>query len=1069
MSDDEALFDVFEENGGGGSRTSKATAGTDKMAKLEAEKQSGAKALAAELLQSMLQGGVTPAQPPSTKRQTQAAEKDGPSLAKKPRDEDESKDIIAVSIDDGDDLDAAAIVGAEEFGTLESLPRIQVHRLETEEKCTHEVALPHGMEYTALKVPETEPAQEYEFVLDPFQKEAILCLDNYQSVLVSAHTSAGKTVVALYAIAMSLRDKQRVIYTTPIKALSNQKFRELQEEFKDVGLMTGDVTLNPDASCLVMTTEILRSMLYRGSEIMREVGWVVFDEIHYMRDKERGVVWEETIILLPDNVHYVFLSATIPNARQFAEWVCFLHNQPCHVVYTDYRPTPLQHFIYPAGGDGLYEVVNINNEFREDKFMQAMSGLKDTGDGGRGGVQRGKRGGTRGESNVVKIIRTIKDRDMVPCIVFSFSRKDCEAYATSMKDMDFNDETSKEMVLEIYNNAMDLLSEDDRKLPQIDAVLPFLLRGIGIHHSGLLPILKETIEILFGEGLIKTLFATETFSMGLNMPARTVLFTSARKFDGKDYRWLTSGEYIQMSGRAGRRGKDDKGLVILMVDQQMGADVAKQIVRGTADPINSQFRLTYNMVLNLLRVEGINPEYMLERSFYQFQNYAALPELYANVKRLEMKCDDFNIENELEVAGYYQMEKQIEMLRGELRKIINKPKHLIPFLAAGRLLKIEAGDRDFGWASLVNYHRKVNPKDPLKAEMIYILDVAMVISPESAKDPSNVGQLRPPDAAKGQKGVVEIVPLTTDCVAQVSAARIKLPQDLKSFEARQSVARIIQALQRRFPDGMPPLDPIKDMQIKDKALEETVKRLQSLELRRKDHPLGKTTNFNALYATYQEKLAAEADLKAAKAELKKAKSLLQLDELKCRKRVLRRIGYCDESDVITRKGRVACEISAADELLITEMLFGGVFNELTAPQAAALLSTFVFQENAESGQLADDLSGCLRSMQQYARRIAKVTAEAKLEIDEDAYVESFRPHLMDVVHSWCSGATFAEILKKTDVFEGSIIRALRRLEELLREMVNASKSIENKEMEAKFEEARTRLKRDIVFAASLYL
>ena len=171
------------------------------------------------------------------------------------------------------------------------------------------------------------PAREYKFTLDPFQERSVLCLDNHQSVLVSAHTSAGKTVVAEYAISLALRDKQRVIYTTPIKALSNQKFRDLQEEFVDVGLMTGDVTINPSASCLVMTTEILRSMLYKGSEIMREVQWVVFDEIHYMRDSERGVVWEETIILLPDNVRYVFLSATIPNAREFAQWICHLHKE----------------------------------------------------------------------------------------------------------------------------------------------------------------------------------------------------------------------------------------------------------------------------------------------------------------------------------------------------------------------------------------------------------------------------------------------------------------------------------------------------------------------------------------------------------------------------------------------------------------------------------------------------------------------------------------------------------------------------------------------------------------------
>lgn len=206
------------------------------------------------------------------------------------------------------------------------MPRIAVHVIETVEACTHEVAVPPGETYIPLQPPSEKPAKSYPFILDPFQKEAILCIDNNQSVLVSAHTSAGKTVVAEYSIAMCLQNKQRVIYTTPIKALSNQKYRDFSDEFTDVGLLTGDVTINPNASCLIMTTEILRSMLYRGSEVTREVGWVIFDEIHYMRDKERGYVWEETLILLPSTVHFVFLSATIPNASQvsFLDFDIFL-------------------------------------------------------------------------------------------------------------------------------------------------------------------------------------------------------------------------------------------------------------------------------------------------------------------------------------------------------------------------------------------------------------------------------------------------------------------------------------------------------------------------------------------------------------------------------------------------------------------------------------------------------------------------------------------------------------------------------------------------------------------------
>jgi len=264
---------------------------------------------------------------------------------------------------------SAGLTGTDEEGA----------RLELRHQVRHQVAVPPGYHYLPISkhVSPAKPDRDYKFELDPFQKVSLYAIQRNESVLVSAHTSAGKTVVAEYAIAQCLNRKQRVIYTSPIKALSNQKYREMLAEFGDVGLMTGDVTINPSATCLVMTTEILRSMLYRGSEIMREVAWVIFDEIHYMRDKERGVVWEETIILLPHSVRYVFLSATIPNAMQFAEWICKSHEQPCHVVYTDFRPTPLQHYLFPAGGEGIYLVVNEKGEFKEDNFSKAMGKLQD--------------------------------------------------------------------------------------------------------------------------------------------------------------------------------------------------------------------------------------------------------------------------------------------------------------------------------------------------------------------------------------------------------------------------------------------------------------------------------------------------------------------------------------------------------------------------------------------------------------------------------------------------------------------------------------------------------------------
>ena len=572
--------------------------------------------------------------------------------AKRQRREAEVAPVVADTFETEQSREVAASAGlqASQDGTAVVLSH----------QVRHQVALPPDYQYVPIsqhKAPET-PARTWPFKLDPFQQVSIASIERGESVLVSAHTSAGKTVVAEYAIAQSLKSNQRVIYTSPIKALSNQKYREFAAEFGDVGLMTGDVTINPTATCLVMTTEILRSMLYRGSEIMREVAWVVFDEIHYLRDKTRGVVWEETIILLPDKVHYVFLSATIPNAMQFAEWITKTHGQPCHVVYTDFRPTPLQHYFFPAGADGIHLVVDEKGAFREDNFNKAMATIAEKqGDDpadamakrkGKGKDKRLNKGGTKGPSDIYKIVKMIMMKNYNPVIVFSFSKNMCESYALQMSNLTFNEESEKAMVEKVFNSALDMLSKEDKSLPQIQNILPLLKRGIGIHHSGLLPILKETIEILFQEGLLKVLFATETFSIGLNMPAKTVVFTSVRKFDGISQRWVSPSEFVQMSGRAGRRGLDDRGIVIMMIDEKMEPAIAKDIVRGEQDQLNSAFYLGYNMILNLMRVEGISPEFMLERCFYQFQNTASVSGLE---KRMFPSSDEGSIAHFCRIAG----------------------------------------------------------------------------------------------------------------------------------------------------------------------------------------------------------------------------------------------------------------------------------------------------------------------------------------------------------------------------------------------------------------------------------
>jgi ATP-dependent RNA helicase DOB1 len=711
----------------------------------------------------------------------------------------------------------------------------------------HQVALPPDYDYIPIsehKAPE-EPAKTYPFTLDPFQQVSIASIQRNESVLVSAHTSAGKTVVAEYAIAQCLKNNQRVIYTSPIKALSNQKYREFMAEFGDVGLMTGDVTINPTATCLVMTTEILRSMLYRGSEIMREVAWVIFDEVHYLRDKSRGVVWEETIILLPDKVRYVFLSATIPNAMQFAEWIVKTHGQPCHVVYTDFRPTPLQHYFFPAGADGIHLVVDEKGTFREENFQKAMASIaekagSDPADAmakrkGKGKDKKTNKGGNKDQTDIYKIVKMIMVKNYNPVIVFSFSKRECENYALSMSTLAFNDDSEKQMVSKVFNSAIEMLSEEDRQLPQIQHILPLLRRGIGVHHSGLLPILKETIEILFQEGLIKVLFATETFSIGLNMPAKTVVFTSVRKFDGVSQRWVTPSEFIQMSGRAGRRGLDERGIVIMMIGEQMEPAIAKEIVRGQQDNLNSAFHLGYNMVLNLMRVEGISPEYMLERCFFQFQNTASVSGLekrklkisysllrvclhILGLHDLETERVNTTITDEPAIREYYNLRQQLDTLTKDMRDVIMHPNFCLPFLQPGRLVKVKYKNHDFGWGAVVNFtNRKPSKGEVLSPQETIVVDVLLPV----ANDVTFVSQageglppgIRPP--APSEKGKMEVVPVLLTCIDSIGHLRVFLPTDLKSVDQKNNVRKALDEVKKRFPDGIAILDPIENMKITD--------------------------------------------------------------------------------------------------------------------------------------------------------------------------------------------------------------------------------------------------------------
>ncbi|KAK9989592.1 hypothetical protein SO802_029831 [Lithocarpus litseifolius] len=953
--------------------------------------------------------------------------------------------------------------------------------------CIHEVAVPNG--YASTKVESVhgtlsnpmyngKMAKTYPFTLDPFQRVSVACLERNESVLVSAHTSAGKTAVAEYAIAMAFREKQRVLYTSPLKALSNQKYRELSQEFKDVGLMTGDVTLSPNASCLVMTTEILRGMLYRGSEVLKEVAWVIFDEIHYMKDRERGVVWEESIIFLPPAIKMVFLSATMSNATEFAEWICNIHKQPCHVVYTDFRPTPLQHYVFPVGGNGLYLVVDENEQFREDNFLK----LQDTfskqklGDinksvNGRASGRIAKGGNASGGSDISKIVKMIMERKFQPVIIFSFSRRECEQHAMSMSKLDFNSQEEKDTVEEVFRNAIQCLNEEDRNLPAIELMLPLLKRGIAVHHSGLLPVIKELVEILFQEGLVKALFATETFAMGLNMPAKTVVFTAVKKWDGDSHRLIGSGEYIQMSGRAGRRGKDERGICIIMIDEQMEMNALKDMVLGKPAPLVSTFRLSYYSILNLMsRAEGqFTAEHVIKNSFHQFQYEKALPDIGNKVSKLEQEATMLDASGEAEVADYHKLKLDIAQLEKKLMGEITRPERVLYNLRPGRLVKIREGGTDWGWGVVVNVVKRPSTgvgSLPSRGGG-YIVDTLLHCSPGSSE---NSSRPKPCPPRPGEKGEMHVVPVQLPLISALSKLMISIPSDLRPLEARQSILLALQELSTRFPQGLPKLNPVKDMGIEDSEIVELVNQIEELERKLYAHPLHKSQDVHQM-RSFQRKAEVNHEIQQLKSKMRDSQLKKFRDELKNRSRVLKKLGHIDADGVVQLKGRAACLIDTGDELLVTELMFNGTFNDLDHHQIAALSSCFIpGDKSSEQIQLRTELGRPLQQLQESARRIAEIQHECKLDVNVDEYVEStVRPYLMDVIYCWSKGANFEEVIQMTDIFEGSIIRSARRLDEFLNQLRTAAQAVGEANLENKFAAASESLRRGIMFANSLYL
>ena len=507
--------------------------------------------------------------------------------------------------------------------------------------------------------------------LDTFQEQAIEGIDQEHSVLVAAPTGAGKTIIAEYAIEKCIQNSKRVIYTAPIKALSNQKYRDLITQYENqVGIVTGDVVLNQYAQILIMTTEVFRNTIFDNINRLDDVGYVIFDEIHYINDIERGTVWEESIIFAPQHIKFICLSATIPNITQFADWMRDVRDIPIKIIEEHQRPVPLKHFLYlkDYGVGTCSDLQNVQENYADprDFARKEFSSLvaKDFPN-----IHR------------TELISHIQRERQLPCLYFCFSRKLCkknaEYYAKSESLL------PKEQQRQILDHFDALCKRfailDDRNVKQFRFLIS---RGIAYHHAGMLPTLKEVVERLFTLGLIQLLFTTETFAVGINMPACSVVFDSLEKYDGVSSRYLKAREYHQMSGRAGRRGIDEIGFVYAKVNPKF-AD-ANQVRLTTSDriePLESQFNLSYSSLLNLCNEYGDLIYDVCTQSLSNFQNVTRIHSIDFKQKQAASKLRDLpeptcihqEIDPNAQIASYNQL---LEWITEEERRLKSERRNL---------------------------------------------------------------------------------------------------------------------------------------------------------------------------------------------------------------------------------------------------------------------------------------------------------------------------------------------------------------------------------------------------------
>jgi ATP-dependent RNA helicase HelY len=900
-------------------------------------------------------------------------------------------------------------------------------------------------------------ARTLSFELDDFQRQACKSLQEGRGVLVAAPTGAGKTIVGEFAVYLALQRGLKAFYTTPIKALSNQKFTELTEKYGEanVGLLTGDTSINGDAPVVVMTTEVLRNMLYADSDTLFDLGFVVMDEVHYLADRFRGAVWEEVIIHLPSEVQVASLSATVSNAEEFGAWLDTVRGDT-DVIVSEHRPVPLwQHVmvgrdivdlfagettfdeIAPAGStaaaaalplaptpaDAGQRGFEVNPELLT--LSRAESQLNFQGRFGHGGrsqrrQQRQRYGDKPQQENRTavrrasrpQVIASLDRQDLLPAITFIFSRAGCDAAVAQCvaSGLWLTTEREQSIIAQRVDEAGQDIPSDDLEVLGFWSWREGLLRGIAAHHAGMLPTFKEVVEKLFADGLVKAVFATETLALGVNMPARSVVLEKLDKFNGEAHVDITAGEYTQLTGRAGRRGIDVEGHAVVL--WQPGTDPAA--VAGLASrrtyPLNSSFQPTYNMSINLLAQFGRpRAREILESSFAQFQADRSVVGLARQVRSREeslagyaksMTCHlgDFTeyarLRRELSDAENFSSRS-----KSRARKSLNEDS--LSRLLPGDVVDVPAG-RAPGFAVVLSSDH--SSREPRPA----------VLTLESQLRRIGVDDLEGP-----------IAPLT----------RIRIP---KSFNAKVPKSRrdLASSVRNALRENRPPArgsSRNNDFGL-GSALQNQEKKIADLRRALRAHPCHGCSERedHARWSERWWKLRKETDGLVRQIQ-GRTNTIAKTFDRVCD--VLSAYGYLESTEDgqhrISTDGQRLRRIYGEKDLLISQALRQGAFGDLDAVEVAAFASVLVYQAKREDRGLRPrmpsiSLETAVDIVVREWSALEDVEEQNKLPLTGEPELGLIWP-----MYKWARGRHLQEVLSGTDLAAGDFVRWVKQVIDLL--------------------------------------